>query len=147
MSKPDRTPRRSLVCLLVALLVAASGAAAAAQGEQVSVELNKLEPADDACRTYLVLENGFERELESLRLDLVVFDTDGIIARRLAVETGPLAAGTTRVKAFNFDRVDCDAVGRLLLNGVLDCETADGAVEGCARAVEPSSRGDVPFIR
>ena len=146
MSQPDATPRRPLVCLMFALVVAWSGAAAA-EGEGVSVELNKLEPADNACRTYLVLENGFERDLESLRLDLVVFDHDGIIARRLAVETGPLAAGTTRVKAFNFDRVDCGEVGRLLLNGVLDCDTADGAVEGCARAIDASSRGDVPFIQ
>ena len=120
---------------------------AAAQDGRISVELNKLEAVDGACQTYLVLENGLERDLESLRLDLVAFDGDGIIAQRLAVETAPLDAGAMQVKVFNFDRLACQSFDRMLLNGVLACESGDGLVEGCRDAVQASSLAEVPFIQ
>ena len=120
---------------------------AAAQDGRISVELNKLEPDGNACQTYLVLENRLERDLESLRLDLVAFDGDGIIAQRLAVETAPLNAGATQVKVFSFDRLECQSFNRMLLNGVLACESADRPVENCRNAVQLSSRAEVPFIQ
>ena len=122
-------------------------AGAAAQDNRISVELNKLEAVGSACQTYLVLENGLERDLESLRLDLVAFDGDGIIAQRLAVETAPLDAGATQVKVFSFDRLECQSFDRMLLNAVLACESSDRPVEGCRQAVHPSSRAEVPFIQ
>jgi len=35
-----------------------------------------------ACRAYLVLENGTESAFKTLKLDLVMFDTDGVGADR-----------------------------------------------------------------
>lgn len=123
-----------------ALLLMAFSAAPAA--EPVSVELNKLEPSNGACRAYMVTENGRDSALQSLKLDLVMFNADGVIAKRLAVELGPLPAGKTRVKAFDIDGVGCGDVSRILLNDVLSC----GGVSDCLSLVTVASRSDVAFV-
>lgn len=110
--------------------------------ETVSVELNKLEPSNGACRAYMVTDNRLDSALKSLKLDLVMFDDQGVISERLAVELGPLAAGKTRVKAFDIDGVGCGVISRILLNGVLNCDGADD----CRSAVAVTSRSDVAFV-
>jgi hypothetical protein len=144
---PGRTlPRRRAAGALLALL---SGLAAAPAGAQedaaIRVELNKLEPAEGACQAYFVVENAAAADLERLNLDLVVFDPDGIVARRLAAEMGPLEAGRTRLRVFALDGLACGGVGRVLLNGVLDCRGAEGPIEGCGDRLELASRADAPF--
>ena len=127
-------------------LLAATAEAFAADG-RVGVELNKLEPSGEACRAYLVLENGTDRGFETLKLDLVMFDTDGIVAKRLAVETAPLPAGKTSLKVFDIEGLACDRLGRLLLNDVMACADASGAREGCQALVSPSARSAMEFIK
>ena len=135
----------------VAAIGAVSGSAALAQddgGATLGVELNKLEQVGAACRSYVVLRNFSGATLERLSLDLVVFDTDGVIDRRLAVELGPAAPGRTRVKAFDMAGLDCGRVARVLLNDVLACEPDPvGEAGGCDTALRVSGRGDVDFIR
>lgn len=105
--------------LLLALLGVVGPARAAKDG--VSVELNKQEPNGAACRAYLVLENATESAFDTLKLDLVMFDADGVEAKRLAVETAPLSAGKTNLKVFDIDGLPCEWVGRVLLNDVMAC--------------------------
>lgn len=147
-------PRRSrLVDPLVALALCAIPVVAigqeAASEPPVRVELNKLEPVQDGCRSFLVIDNTLDADVEALTLDVVVFDVDAIIARRLAVGVAPLAAGRTAVKAFDLSGVACERVGRLLLNGVLACDAAlrsdGGGGSGCRDAVATTSRAEVPF--
>lgn len=123
-------------------LVLATLIAAPASAESVRVELNKLEPNNGACRAYMVTENGRDSALQSLKLDLVMFNADGVIAKRLAVELGPLPAGKTRVKAFDIDGVGCGGVSRILLNDVLSC----GGAADCLSLVTVASRSDVAFV-
>lgn len=137
---------RLLLVLLTALLTGLPAVVAAEDGV-ISVELNKLEPQGDACRAYLVMENGTGEAFESLRLDLVMFDGDGIIAKRLAVETAPLAAGRTQVKVFGIGDVACGDIGRVLLNGVLACADAGGERDDCMGRLTTASKTDVPFIQ
>jgi len=130
--------------LLFALLGVAAPARAA--DGAVTVELNKLEPNGAACRAYLVLENGTESAFASLKLDLVMFDADGVVAKRLAVETAPLPAGKTSLKAFDVDGLACAEIGSVLLNDVMACADASGARDDCLALVTPSARGPVAFI-
>ncbi|PWG63722.1 Tat pathway signal sequence domain protein [Sediminicurvatus halobius] len=134
-----------LPALLVGLLLALP-AVAQAQGGPVSIQLNKLEPDGDACRAYLLMENGSDSDFESLSLDLVMFDNDGIIARRLAVETAPLPAGKTSVKVFGISDLPCGEIGRVLLNGVLDCVDQTGERGDCLGRIAVDSLAGVPFI-
>ncbi|HBT41530.1 MAG TPA: Tat pathway signal sequence domain protein, partial [Rhodospirillaceae bacterium] len=94
--------RRIKTVLAAALIVAgfslSAGTASAVEKGRIGVELNKLEAAGDACRAYLLLSNGTAAAFTSLKLDLVTFDGDGIVQRRVAVEAAPIGAGKTSLK-------------------------------------------------
>lgn len=113
----------------------------------IALELNKLEPREAACQAFLVMTNGEAKAFESLKLDLVAFDLDGVIIRRLAVEMGPLPADKTIVKSFPIDAVQCDGVGRVLLNGLLACRDESGDREGCVDLIATRSRDAPPFVK
>lgn len=125
---------RAAVAAVASAGLLASVPAAAAAG--VSIELNRLEPKDDGCRISLVVANPGEKALDSLKLDLVFFDREGVITRRLAVEAGPVRASKTSVKLFDASETKCDGVGKLLLNDVTAC----GGGADCLAMVSTSSR-------
>lgn len=141
-------PFHAGIVLLLSVLGVFAPAAGLAQGaESVNIQLNKLEPDGDACRAYIVLENRAEQSFDALRLDLVMFDTDGVIARRLAVDAAPLAAGRTSVRVFGISGLACEDIGRVLLNDVMNCADADGEIPNCIERVVPESIAGVPFIK
>lgn len=113
----------------------------------IKVELNKLEALDNACRTYLVIKNRTEQAFENLRLDLVMFDQQSIVAKRLAVEAAPLPADKTTLKVFDINKLECSGIGRILLNDILTCRDTSGKRSDCLRMLSVTSRGDVPFLK
>ena len=116
--------------------------------EGVSIDLNKLEPQEAACRVYLVLENGTEQDFTAFTLDLYVFDPEGVISKRLAVSTVPLTPGKTRVRPVDVRDTPCDQVSKILLNDVLDCADATGKRDDCVGLVALSARAEgVEFIK
>lgn len=130
------------------LVFAALPAAQAQSGaNEVQLELNKLEPQANACRAYLVLQNATENEFSSLRLDLVAFDTDGIVAKRLAVEAAPLPPGKTSLKLFDMSDLSCDGIGNLLLNSVLACADQSGERSDCLDLVGVSAKPGLNLIK
>lgn len=143
---PRRPGTSLLVCFALLALLAATGPART-EPAPLGLELNKLEPMDNACRAYLVLHNPSDDGFASLKLDLVMFDADGVVARRLAVEGGPLPAGKTSLKVFDVADIACARIGRILLNDVLACSGASGPYDNCLARIEPTARGAVPFIK
>jgi len=140
--------RRALYPLLLVTLWALVPTAALAQTPgSLSIQLNKLEADGDTCRAYIVLENRTDLSFEALRLDLVMFDVDGVIARRLAVDAAPLAASRTSVRVFAIGSLACDNIGRVLLNDVLACADASGERTDCMDRIAPESIAGVPFIK
>jgi hypothetical protein len=128
-----RARRIALAAALAATLTVPLQALAA---PGVSIELNRLEPREQSCRVSLVVANPGDKALDSLKLDLVFFDKEGVISRRLAVEAGPVRASKTTVKLFEASETPCEGVGRLLLNDVTAC----GGGEDCLSMVQTSSR-------
>jgi hypothetical protein len=139
-------PVTNFVIYTVALLLAASSGhdAWAQTAAAISIELNKLEalpapaasPAPGAgCRLYLVVTNPDPEPIAQLRLDLVLFGTDGVIDRRVALDLAPLAPHKTSVRLFDLQGLPCDGIGRVLINDVLGCQF--GKREGTATE-EPS---------
>jgi hypothetical protein len=106
---------RALVVLQVLLPLCAFAA-----DEKVLVELNSVESADNRCRLNFVVENKSRVAIESMKLDLVGFGTDGGIVRRLITEMGPVRAAKTVVRAFIVD-IDCHQLGAVLVNDVAAC--------------------------
>lgn len=152
---PMRAPLVLLALMLGGLLVPAGEARAASP---LSFELNKLEPlgqGGSGCRAYFVAHNPDPQSLEQLRVDLVVFGTDGIVARRLALDLGPLPAGKTAVRLFDLAGLACDGIGRVLVNDVLSCRTgekdaaqAEQDREACLDRLSVASRvASVPVLK
>lgn len=143
----------NVVRLLWILLASLTGSAAPSLGDEateghVAVELNKLEINGIGCQPYLVFENKTELDFNSLKLDLVMFDIEGIIARRIAVEGAPLPPGKMSVKVFDLTDLACDQIGRVLLNGLTQCADRNGERSDCLTLMETASRAaDVTFIQ
>jgi len=131
--------------LIGALLTLFSGLCVAQVGG-ITVELNKLQPVKDACRAFLVTQNLTDTQFDSLQLDVVMFDDNGIVAKRLVVDIAPLSPGKTSLKVFDIDGLSCDKIGQLLLNNVVKCQDANGPRQDCLSLVRVSSRADIAFI-
>jgi hypothetical protein len=124
---------RALVVLQVLLPLSAFSA-----DEKVLVELNSIESADNnRCRLNFVVQNKSRVAIESMKLDLVGFDTEGSIVRRLITEMGPVRAAKTVVRAFIVD-IDCHQLGAVLVNDVTAC--APGEPGACLDGLGLSSR-------
>lgn len=131
--------------LQTAVLLVCPVAAWSQQG--LRIELNKLESVENACRAYVVFENLTGGRYDSLMLDLVMFDPDGVINKRLAVEGAPLPVGKTSVKLFDIKDVSCEQVGRILLNDVVDCRGPEGERDDCLQQISTVTRSNVLFFK
>lgn len=147
LARSSRILRGVFSLLLVALWAIVPSSALAEDTDSLTIQLNKLETEGDTCRAYIVLENRSDLSFEALRLDLVMFDVDGVIARRLAVDAAPLASGRTSVRVFGISNLACDNIGRVLLNDVLTCADATGERTDCMDRIVPESIAGVPFIK
>jgi len=145
------TPAVAPAVVLAAALFAALTPAAAPRaqtaaptavpaGSPIGLELNRLEPINNACRAWLLLRNPGEAAVDPLRLDLLMFGRDGVIARRLALDVGPLPAGKTMARIFDLAGLDCGAVGSVLLNDLLACGADDAARAACLPRLALASR-------
>ncbi|MCF4164087.1 Tat pathway signal sequence domain protein [Zavarzinia compransoris] len=155
------TGRRVTALLAPALFgIAALGASARAQEAEapgtpaaeeapapISIELNKLEAQDGACRAYLVLVNPAGPDITDLKLDLILFNQDQVIERRIAVGLSPLPTGKTTVKLFDIQGQDCGRVGSVLINEVMACSGADGEIPDCTKRIAPTSRVDAKLFK
>lgn len=142
-----RMPFRFRAALSALLLGALSAAPALAQeAAPIRLELNRLEARAEGCRVWLLLGNPGAEAVDPLRLDLVLFDRGGVVARRLAVEAGPLAAAKTTVRIFDVPGQPCDAIGGVLMNDVLACgPTPEGRAACLARLTLSSRPAGVTF--
>ena len=105
------------------------------------MELNLLESSQNRCRFAFVVENKGDTVLETLKLDLAVFDRDGVVRRRLVTDLGPVRRQKTTVKSFELEG-ECQ-VGAILVNDIAACAPSDPSA--CLDRLGLSSR--VPGIR
>jgi hypothetical protein len=131
----------ALLLACVALPWSGRGAFAAGDGT-IQLELNKAESAQGKCRVSFVVENKGDTAIDTLKLDLAVFATDGGVRQRLAVDMGPVHAAKTMVKTFVLED-DCDQTGSILVNDVMACSPGDPSA--CLDHLVLSSR--LPKIR
>jgi hypothetical protein len=110
-----------------------------APGDAITLELNKLETAEKGCRAYVVVSNPSSTTYDTYKLDLVMFQTDGIIGRRFALDLAPLRPSKRTVKLFELDNTSCDAIGSFLVNDILECKAQSGPVNDCLSRLKVSS--------
>ena len=130
-----------LSSLLLALAVAVP-AQAQDTAPRLVVELNRIDPLQTACRLTFLAENALGTDLEALALETVLIDTEGRVERLTLFEFGALPGGVPRVRQFDIPGLSCDALGRVLINGVAECS----AGTACAEGLELSTRTEVEVI-
>ncbi len=107
--------------------------------DAVTLELNKLEASDKGCRAYVVVSNPSSTTYDAYKLDLVMFQTDGVIGRRFALDLAPLRPSKRTVKLFELDNTSCENIGSFLVNDVLECRAASGPVTDCLSRLKVST--------
>jgi hypothetical protein len=107
--------------------------------DAVTLELNKLEPSQKGCRAYVVVSNPTSTTYDAYKLDLVMFQKDGVIGRRFALDLAPLRPSKRSVKLFELDGTKCEDIGSFLVNDVM-AGRADGAsASDCLSALKVNS--------
>ena len=138
---------------LALLALACPGPSATAAGtdggaERIGLELNRLQPTGEgACSVQLVIDNPGAHAYRSLDLDMVVFDDEGVIAARVAMQLAPLRARKLAVREFDLPGLRCEDIGQLLLNDVPGCVRDDGSTPDCVEFLHLSSRAAVGLRR
>ena len=147
MFSPTRLPHLSARTALCLGLLTAATATHAAEAATLAVELNKLETFDKGCRAYVVINNTSDVIYQSVKLDLVLFQPDGVIARRFAVDLAPLKATKKTVKLFDIDGLACDKISSVLVNDVMECKSETAAVSDCLSKMGLSSVAAAPLTK
>jgi hypothetical protein len=127
--------------------IAGEAKPAAAAAPAITVELNKLESVDKGCRVYTVVDNPGSVGFQTLKLDLILFHTDGVIGRRLMLDLAPLKSAKKTVKMFDLDGTACDKIGSFLVHDVMECKADTGPVEKCLDAITLKSLSNVQITK
>ena len=136
----EQLRRTVYVALFAAGLVAGAGVVNAQDaGSPVKVELNKLKASDNGCTIYVVVDNQSDNAFKNFSLDLVLFNTSGIVDHRVSVDLGPLRKKKQVVKVFDLKEVKCDGIGRFLVNDINECNSDDGVINDCFSRLQVSS--------
>jgi hypothetical protein len=127
-----------LAVLLLGVLVPMAAQAEDARREDLArLELNATETAESRCRLTFLIENKTSKTIDSLKLDLALFNPEGVIQRRMIAEMGPVRGSRTNVRTFSTDG-DCGLLGSILVNDVSACTPGEAAA--CMDGLVLSSR-------
>jgi hypothetical protein len=69
----------------------------------------------------------------------VMFQKDGVIGRRFALDLAPLRPSKRSVKLFELDGTKCDDIGSFLVNDVMECRSDGSAVNDCLTRMKVNS--------
>ena len=120
--------------------------AAAAQAEEVAIELNATTNGNAACTLTFMVTNGHSVAIDQLIYETVLFDAEGQVDRLTLFVFGALPVGTPRVRQFAVPDLPCDQLSRVLFNGLHTC-TAEGLdAETCGNGMIPTSRTEIEVL-
>jgi hypothetical protein len=112
---------RVLVLGIAILLLPVSVTAQELTGK-IGLELNHVQPTQDGgCRLSVIATNGLERPMSKLGLEIVAFNSDGLVDQFLRLDFSRISAGKTKVLQFDLAGKACEGLSRLHINDVLNC--------------------------
>ncbi len=136
---------RILVALVTFSLAGVANAQDAAPVENLSLQLNALQQAENSCRVSFVAFNGLEATLERAAFEIALFDRSGAIDQLVTLDFKQLPGGKTKVLQFELPSLDCADIGRVLINDVSACEGEGVAPKACLEQLETTTTLDVMF--
>ena len=140
-----RNRRPQAWSLYAALGMAALAQPVVAAEAELLIELNKLEDTEQGCRSLFLFDNGTGHELNRFRVDLVLFDPDGVYAKQLLLDMAPLHQDKKVLTSFVLAEQPCASIGSILVNDLPLCEDGAGAELDCVPLLKVESRTDVPL--
>jgi hypothetical protein len=139
-------PLRPFAATLALLLCSPALAQAPASAPaSLVLELNALQPAEAGCRVTFLATNRLGGRLDRAAVELALFDAAGTIDRIVTLDFKDLSADKTKVLQFELAGLQCDGLGRLLVNDITACEGAISPPTLCLDALETSTRLDIDF--
>ena len=149
MSELPRRACRPLALALAPLALAVIGGwlapPALAAEPSLGIELNKVEDSAEGCRSVFVFDNRTGHDLSRFRVDLILFDPEGIYAKQLLLDMAPLHADKKMVASFLLHEQPCAAIGSILVNDLPWCENGTGSPLDCLRFLKVGSKAEVPL--
>lgn len=136
---------RILAALMGLTLLYSPVAAQDTTPASLDLELNALQPAEAGCRVTFLATNRLGGQLDRAAVELALFDAAGTIDRIVTLDFKDLSDGKTKVLQFELAGLQCDGLGRLLVNDVSACEGAISPATVCLDALKPSTRLDIAF--
>lgn len=130
------------VGFLVATALAASPIHSQTAEPSLLIELNRIDQVGEACRLTFLVDNRSGADVTAISLETVMLDVDGVVDRLTIFDFGALPDSVPRVRQFDLPDLSCDALGRVLVNGVADCDPA----LACTARLEFSTRTEVEVI-
>jgi hypothetical protein len=146
----NRTPRIGRGRRQVGAVCAALGMALVAQPlvaaeAELLIELNKLEDTEQGCRSLFLFDNATGHALNRFRVDLILFDQEGVYAKQLLLDMAPVHEDKKVMASFLLADQSCDSIGSILVNDLPRCENGSGAELDCVPLLKVESRTDVPL--
>jgi len=115
-------------------------------GAHVSIELNAVQPVEDACRISFLVQNGHDLDIEQAVYEAVLFDAEGRVDRLTLFDFGALPSARPRVRQFVVPGLACASLGRLLINGSETCAGKGLPKGACSKKLDLRSRTDVEVL-
>jgi hypothetical protein len=109
------------------------------------IELNKLEDTEQGCRSLFLFDNATGHELDRFRVDLILFDQEGVYAKQLLLDLAPLYQDKKVLTSFLLGEQPCASIGSILVNDLPWCNDGSGAKLDCVPLLKVESRTDVPL--
>lgn len=134
------------VACLAACLLCGAVAAQDVQGAHLSIELNALQPVDDACQISFLIQNGHDVDIDQAVFEAVLFDTEGRVDRLTLFDFGALPSARPRVRQFVVPGLACASLGRVLINGAETCSGDGVPQDACTKALDLRTRTDVEVL-
>jgi hypothetical protein len=122
--------------------IAATPAAAPAS---LALELNALQPAESGCRVTFLATNELGGALEQASVEMALFDREGTIDRIVTLDFKALSPGKTKVLQFQLAGLDCDNLGRVLVNDITSCTGQDLASDACLQGLVTTAKPQITF--
>lgn len=144
MCHQSRLARSCFAALAFALAASAAGLVVAGE-PSLDIELNKIEDSAEGCRSVFVFDNKTGHDLNRFRIDLILFDPEGVYAKQLLLDMAPLYADKKTVASFLLGEEPCGSIGSILVNDVPWCENGTGTAIDCVRLLEVGSKASLPL--
>ncbi|MCB1332950.1 MAG: hypothetical protein KDK26_04700 [Roseivivax sp.] len=125
-----------------------ASAAPAQQAGPLSVELNKMEPAEGGgCRAYFLFRNETGKSFEGFEMSLAILNGTGVIDRLLSIDAAPLPVSRTTLKLFEIPQIGCEDISEILLHDLTACKPQNEPEADCFGFLTLDSKAGARLVK